>query len=131
MRPRQITSPATLRQSINTEYKIVYCSTHWSVPCRNQYSILVKIAELYTGWKPIAQVDIERHPDLAAKLAIQSIPTILLFSRGREIHRIVGLQSLENLLKILADVLPAAVSVHFNDRTRHTHTEKSNQFLRG
>lgn len=131
MKPREITSSATLGQSINAEYRIVYCSTSWSVPCRNQYSILVKIAEYYTGWEPMAQVNIEKYPDIAAELAIQSIPTILVFSRGKEIHRIVGLQSLENLLKTLVDVLPATVSVHFNDKTRHTHTEKSNQVLRG
>lgn len=131
MKPRKITSPATLGQSISAEYQIVYCSTPWSVPCRNQYPILVKIAEHFTGWEPIATVDIDRCPDIAAELAIQSIPTILLFSRGKEIHRVVGLQSLENLLKTLAHVLPAAVAVQFNDETRQTHPEKSNQILRG
>ncbi len=131
MKPRKITSPATLEQRLSAEYQIVYCGTPWSVPCRDQYSILVKIAEHFTGWEPIAAVDIDRCPDIAAELAIQSIPTILLFSGGKEIHRLVGLQSLENLLKTLAHVLPAAVSVPWYDETRHPHPEQSNQILRG
>jgi len=130
MRPYEITSVVVLRQTISTEYRIVYCNTSWSVPCRNQYSILVKMAESYTGWEPFAQVDIERCPDVAAELAIQSIPTILVFHRGKEVHRVVGLQSLENLSKALADILPARVSTHSNDE-RETLVQKSNQILRG
>ena len=130
MRPYEITSLATLRQTISTEYRILYCKTSWSVPCRNQYSILMKIAESYTGWELFAQVDIERYPDVAAELAIQSIPTILVFHRGKEIHRIVGLQSLENLAKALADILPVSVSTHAHDEGE-TAVHQSNQILRG
>jgi thioredoxin-like negative regulator of GroEL len=130
MSVREITSVATLRQTISSEYRLVFCKTSWSVPCRNQYSVLVKIAEFYTGWESIAQVDIEKYPDVAAKMAIQSIPTILVFHRGKEIHRIVGLQSLENLSKTLTDNLSARVSTLFNDKIENT-LQESNQALKG
>lgn len=118
MKPREITSLETLGQAINTEYRVVYCGTHWSLPCRAQYSILVRIAEYYRDREPIVQVDIEKNPDMAAELAIQSIPTILVFSRGKEIHRIVGLQSLENLLRALADFLPVQTSIPQDDEIK-------------
>jgi thioredoxin-like negative regulator of GroEL len=118
MKPREITSPAALGKAINTDYQIVYCTTAWSIPCRDQYAILEKVAAGYTGWKPIAQVDIDKNPDIAAKLAIQSIPTMLVFSHGKELHRIVGLQSLENLLKTLADFLPVRTAARFKDEIK-------------
>jgi thioredoxin-like negative regulator of GroEL len=91
----------------------------------------MKIAEYYTGWRPIAQVDIEKYPEIASELAIQSIPTILVFSRGREIHRIVGLQSLKNLLNALTDFLPAQAMTPFNEEIKSTHSRRKIQVMRG
>lgn len=115
MRPREIKSLETLRQTINTEHRIVFCNTPWSAPCQNQYAIVVKAAESYIGWESIVQIDIDRYPEIAAELAIQSIPTIVVFYRGKEIHRFVGLQSLENLLKALDNILPDSPSAFFNN----------------
>ena len=131
MKPHEIKSPAALGQAINGKYRIVFCSAPWSGPCLNQYPILMKIAEYYTGWEPLVQVDIEKNPDIAAELAIQSIPTILLFSRGKEIQRIVGLQSLENLLKALANFLPVRTATPIQDETKNTHPGKKIKILGG
>ena len=118
MRPREIKSLETLRQTINTEHRIVFCNTPWSAPCQNQYAIVVKAAESYIGWESIVQIDIDRYPEIAAELAIQSIPTIVVFYRGKEIHRFVGLQSLENLLKALDNILPDSPSACFNNEIK-------------
>jgi len=59
----------------------------------------MQVAESYTGWESIVPVDVEKYPEAAAELLIQSIPTIAVFHRGKEIRRFVGLQSLENLLQ--------------------------------
>ena len=107
MRLREITSATTLRQAINKEFCLVYCNTSWSVPCRNQYSILVEMAEHYIGGDTIVQVDIEKYQDIAAVLAIQSIPTIVIFCSGTEKRRLVGLQSLEALQQASDNFLPA------------------------
>jgi thioredoxin 1 len=123
MKPLEITSPAAFGQAINAEYRIVYCNTSWSAPCRAQYLILRNIADNYTGWDPIAQVDLEKNPGIAAELAIQSIPTILVFSRGKELQRIVGLQTLENLLEALADFVPVRAAANFNEETKRPSTE--------
>lgn len=118
MRPREIKSLETLRQTINTEHRIVFCNTPWSAPCQNQCAIVVKAAESYIGWESIVQIDIDRYPEIAAELAIQSIPTIVVFYRGKEIHRFVGLQSLENLLKALDNILPDSPSAYFNNKIK-------------
>jgi thioredoxin-like negative regulator of GroEL len=115
MKPQEISSVEALRQAINKEYCLVYCNTPWSAPCQKQYPILVKVAASYIGWGAIVQVDIERHPDVAAELTIQSIPTIVVFHKGREIHRFVGLQPLETLLKALDTILPVGLSARFNE----------------
>ena len=123
MRIRAITSLETLRQTINTEHRIVYCNTPWSAPCQNQSPIIVKAAESYIGWERIVQIDIDKYPEVAAELTIQSIPTIVVFYRGKEIHRFVGLQSLENLLKALVNMLPVSASAYFNNKIKDTHSE--------
>ena len=99
MNPLEITSIEILKQIISAEYRILYCNVPRSAPCRNQYSILMQVAESYTGWESIVPVDVEKYPEAAAELLIQSIPTIVVFHRGKEIRRFVGLQSLENLLQ--------------------------------
>jgi thioredoxin 2 len=38
----------------------------------------------------LAKLDTERVPEIAARFGIQSIPTMILFSRGREVNRRSG-----------------------------------------
>jgi thioredoxin 2 len=62
----------------------------WCGPCHMVAPELKKVAAAHRGRLIVAKVNTEALPDLAARHQIQSIPTMALFSDGREIARTVG-----------------------------------------
>jgi thioredoxin 1 len=63
----------------------------WCGPCKMQTPILEKIAQSNSD-AAILKVNTDDNPDLAQKLNISSIPTLILFKSGKEVDRFVGLQ---------------------------------------
>lgn len=77
----------------------------WCAPCRSQEPILEKLAERYGERATIAALNVDDHPDLAAKLDIKSIPTLIVYTNQKEIQRFVGLQSEHTLAEALDKAL--------------------------
>ncbi len=73
----------------------------WCGPCRMQTPILERLATDGTIKARIIKVNTDEAPDLAQKLGISSIPTLILFRDGSEIERMVGVQSEESLKRKL------------------------------
>ena len=76
----------------------------WSSPCRTQHKILVSLMKSYSDFITIARVDVENHPQIAEKNNIQTVPTLIIYQNSREIKRLVGLQSLSALEKVLQEI---------------------------
>lgn len=124
MKLHEITSPDALKRAISNECCLICCGTSWSMPCRKQYAILQRLAGEHIRPDCIVTLDIEKYPDAAALLTIQSIPTTIVFSNGREAGRFVGLKS---HLK-LHDALDRISAPCFTHRRRSaTETVKHNQ----
>jgi len=64
----------------------------WCGPCRMQTPILEKIAASEDIDATIAKLNTDDNPDIAQKLDIVSIPTLILFKDGQEIERFIGVQ---------------------------------------
>jgi thioredoxin 2 len=62
----------------------------WCGPCRMVAPELKKIAAGRKGRLIVAKVNTEALPEIAARHAVQSIPTMALFHGGREVARTVG-----------------------------------------
>ncbi len=62
----------------------------WCGPCHMVAPELKKVAAANRGRFIVAKVNTEALGDLAVRFGIQSIPTMALFSGGREIARTVG-----------------------------------------
>jgi thioredoxin 2 len=62
----------------------------WCGPCRALAPELEKLAASHGGRTIIAKVDTEALPELGARFAIRSIPTLVLFRGGREQKRLSG-----------------------------------------
>jgi thioredoxin 1 len=66
----------------------------------------------------IAKVDVDAHPELAARYAIRSIPTLLIFRDGEVVDTLVGVRPKSEILARLdaaraepaEQASPAAVS---------------------
>lgn len=62
----------------------------WCGPCRAVAPELEALARDRAGHLVLAKVDTEGLPDLATRFGIRSIPSLLLFRDGREVHREAG-----------------------------------------
>ena len=73
----------------------------WCGPCRMQTPILEELSRELSGNKKIAKVNVDQERDLALKFGIQSIPTILVFQKGRLVDRLVGVRMKDELKQIM------------------------------
>jgi thioredoxin 2 len=62
----------------------------WCPPCRAVAPELEKLAAERAGRVIVAKVDTEALPNIAARFAIRSIPTMILFRGGKEATRVSG-----------------------------------------
>jgi len=70
----------------------------WCPPCRRIAPLIEQLAVELEGRALVAKLDSDAHPNLIAKLGINSLPTFLVFDKGAKVNRMVGLQSRETLL---------------------------------
>ena len=77
----------------------------WCGPCRMLAPILDALAEELNDKMVFAQIDVDQAPKTTTTFQITSVPTLILFKKGKEINRIVGLKDLETLKKILLQAM--------------------------
>ena len=61
----------------------------WCQPCRLMAPVLEKFSAANPGIT-VGKVDTDAEPGLASQYQIFSIPTLVLFVKGREVHRLSG-----------------------------------------
>lgn len=71
----------------------------WCGPCKMMAPQFASAAGLLEPKMRLAKVDIEAHSSLASRYAIQSIPMIVLFHRGKEIGRNAGVMGSQDLVR--------------------------------
>jgi thioredoxin 1 len=81
---------------------LVDFSATWCGPCKRQAPILDKMARGSEGRFRIVKVDIDASPDLAERYDAQSVPTLVVFAKGAEVARTVGLSQADELVGLLA-----------------------------
>ncbi len=64
----------------------------WCAPCKMVAPHVDEIARENQGRLLVAKVDTDRAPELAARLGIRGIPTLIFFKNGSEIGRSVGFE---------------------------------------
>lgn len=89
-----------------TEPVLVDFTATWCPPCKQLSPVLHALAPEQAGRFAIAEVDIDRSPELATRYGIQGAPTMLLFQDGQVVERLVGARGRARLLEELAPHLP-------------------------
>lgn len=56
----------------------------WCAPCRKMMPILEELSKEYSDTLKICKIDIDASSDLAAKFAIMTIPTFIIFKDGKK-----------------------------------------------
>ena len=65
----------------------------WCGPCVMVAPVIEELAAEMAGRVRVAKLNVDENPATAARFGVQSIPTLLLLKGGRELDRIVGVQS--------------------------------------
>ena len=67
----------------------------WCGPCRMIAPTIETLAKDLAGRVLVGKMDVDANPRTSARFGVQSIPTLLVLKGGREVDRIVGVQSKE------------------------------------
>jgi thioredoxin 1 len=72
----------------------------WCGPCRMLSPIVDEIAEECKDVK-VCKVNVDDEQTLAARFAVMSIPTLILFKNGNIINKVIGVQPKTALLEMI------------------------------
>lgn len=84
---------------------LVDFSAPWCAPCSLQEPIIRRIAARFAGTAVVGRVNIDEISDVASKLDIQHIPTLIIFSNNREVARFIGLHPESTISQALQRVI--------------------------
>jgi putative thioredoxin len=62
----------------------------WCGPCKQLTPVLEKVVRSFKGKVKLVKMDIDKHPEIAGQLGIQSIPAIVAFDKGQGIDGFMG-----------------------------------------
>jgi len=80
----------------------------WCGPCRMVAPELAKVATRQAGSVLVVKVNTDALPDLGERFRIQSIPTMAVFARGREIARTTGARPAADIEAFIEQATAAA-----------------------
>lgn len=95
-----------------TPFILVDFFATWCGPCRMIAPILEEIdadisneSHEFHNKISIAKVDIDESSDIATDYSVMSVPTLIIFKEGKEVHRITGFTSKQELMHVLSYVI--------------------------
>ncbi|WP_457577082.1 thioredoxin family protein [Desulfomarina sp.] len=100
----EIISLQEFEKVIEKGLRLVLFTASWSRPCQEQCRNVHKIEKDLVGLVPVALVDVEKCPSIAADVVIQTIPTCVIYRDREEILRLVGLQREEVLRSVVKEI---------------------------
>lgn len=84
----------------DNKYVLVDCFATWCGPCQMLSPVIDQIVKEQTKVS-IAKIDIDECPDIAEKLGIEVVPTLLLFKNAKLVKIHKGLITKEALLSFI------------------------------
>jgi thioredoxin 1 len=80
---------------------LVYFSAEWCGPCKMMPPILQEVKKNIGNEITIIKMDVDRNPQTARQYGIQSVPTLILFKKGKVLWRQSGVVQASQLELII------------------------------
>ena len=62
----------------------------WCGPCKMMSPVIDKLADEYAGKIKVGKINVDDHPEIAARYGIMSIPNIKFFKGGQVVDEVIG-----------------------------------------
>lgn len=73
----------------------------WCGPCKMQSPIIEEVASEVGDKAVIGKLNIDENQEIPQKFSVLSIPTIIIFKDGKEVEKMVGVQTKDDLIEKL------------------------------
>jgi thioredoxin 1 len=73
----------------------------WCAPCRILAPTVEAIAEQYSESAAVVKLNVDLNPSTAEAFNVRGIPTLILFSGGKEVERLIGATSKEVISRMV------------------------------
>lgn len=71
--------------------------TEWCLPCKKMAPVIDTIEKENTGRLKVVKLDLDAHQGISNEFNITAVPTYLIYKRGKEVWRAIGMQTKENI----------------------------------
>ena len=73
----------------------------WCGPCQALMPVLDDLSHSLPEGMAIYKIDVDNDPDLAGEYGVMSIPSLKVFKGGKVVEEAMGVQSKDNMLKMM------------------------------
>lgn len=77
----------------------------WCGPCRMVAPVIEELAAQYDGKVMVGKLDVDANPKVAGDYKVMSIPTVILFEKGREVARQVGFGGKDGYVRMVEQIV--------------------------
>lgn len=77
----------------------------WCVPCRMVGPVVEEIAAENKGKLKVVKINVDNAAELAQQFNVISIPTLMVFNKGKVVNQMVGAGNKASIQKLFADLI--------------------------
>ncbi len=77
----------------------------WCGPCRLVSPIVDELGKTYEGKVKVGKVDVDANSKVAGDYGVMSIPTVILFEKGKEVARQVGFGGKDAYVQMIEKII--------------------------
>ena len=77
----------------------------WCKPCQMMKPRILDVAERIGEDAKVVQIDVDKEKEIAERFRIQSVPTLIIFKKGKQLWRQTGVISTHALVLMLRNYI--------------------------
>ena len=75
----------------------------WCGPCKMMAPLVAQLAEELGESAVVGKLNVDENEAIAERYSVMTIPTLMVFKQGRSVNKLIGIQSKEDVLKMIRE----------------------------